>query len=98
MQTNNIIKKLKAHGVTEEDMITFTLKLRDKSFTLKDCDAVLTKLGYAKLFSTKKEEQPINNENCDNELINDFLNKRTSANNDISSHDELFQNGTFEMM
>jgi len=77
MQINNIIKKLKTHGVTEEDMITFTLKLRDKSFTIKDCDNVLVKLGYQRLFSVKKIEIDTNNELRESHLINEFIQRKS---------------------
>jgi|GEM_PF-3949395 len=76
MEKNNIIRKLKTHGVNEDDMITFLLKLRDKSFNQKDCDVVLHKLGYDKLFNTKTKDITINNETCYEKLINDFINKK----------------------
>ena len=81
MEKNNIIRKLKTHGVNEDDMTTFLLKLRDKSFNLKDCDVLLHKLGYEKLFNTRTKESTIKNENNDEKLVNDFINKKNLENN-----------------
>jgi hypothetical protein len=81
MEKNNIIRKLKTHGVNEDDMIIFLLKLRDKSFNIKDCDVLLHKLGYLKLFNTRTKETTINNESYDEKLINNFIYKRNLENN-----------------
>ena len=81
MEKNNIIRKLKAHGVNEDHMMAFLLKLRDKSFNLKECDVVLHKLGYEKLFNTRTKESTIKNENNDEKLVNDFINKKNLENN-----------------
>jgi len=81
MERNNIIRKLKTHGVNDDHLITFLLKLRDKSFNLKDCDVLLNKLGYEKLFNTRTKETAINNETYDAQLVNDFINKRNLENN-----------------
>ncbi|MGB5867567.1 MAG: hypothetical protein WBG69_06825 [Arcobacteraceae bacterium] len=55
MQKDSIIFMLKSHGVNEEDLAAFSLKLRDKSFTVDDCDKLLVKLGYEKLFTIEDE-------------------------------------------
>ena len=77
MHKENIMRKLKNHGVTEDDMITFKLKLKDKSFTTKDCDNVLVKLGYEKLFSIKKIKINTNNELHERDLINEYIQRKS---------------------
>jgi len=70
MQKDSIIFMLKAHGVSEEDLATFSLKLRDKSFTVDDCDMVLVKLGYDKLFTIEDDlsDQDENYDDYENDL------------------------------
>ena len=66
MQKDSILFMLRSYGVSEEDMTAFSLKLRDKSFTVDDCDKLLVKLGYEKLF-TIEEEIPNKNDGLEDE-------------------------------
>ncbi len=50
MEKRSILNILKSSGVKEEDMVLFNDKLKDKRFTIDDCDKLLVKLGYEKLF------------------------------------------------
>jgi len=77
MHKDNIMRKLKTHGVTEDDMITFKLKLRDKSFTTKECDNVLVKLGYKRLFSIEKIKIDTNNKLHESDLINEYIQRKS---------------------
>lgn len=55
MEKKSILNVLKSNGVKEEDMKLFNEKLKDKKFTIDDCDKLLVKLGYEKLFSFDDE-------------------------------------------
>jgi len=75
MQKESIIFMLKSNGVNEEHLAMFNLKLRDKSFTVDDCDKLLVKLGYEKLFTIDDEITTLNGENIDDDFdddLNDF--------------------------
>jgi hypothetical protein len=50
MEKRSILNILKSSGVKEEHMKLFNEKLKDKSFTIDDCDKLLVKMGYEKLF------------------------------------------------
>ncbi|MBD3840788.1 MAG: hypothetical protein IE909_02705 [Campylobacterales bacterium] len=50
MQKESILYLLDSHGVSEEHLAIFSDKLKNKSFTTADCDKLLVKLGYDKLF------------------------------------------------
>jgi len=51
MERKSILYVLESSGVSIEDMKIFKDKLKEKSFTIDDCDKLLVKLGYEKLFS-----------------------------------------------
>jgi len=52
MQKNSILYILDQHGVSEEDLKIFAERLKkEKKFTIADCDKLLIKLGYEKVFS-----------------------------------------------
>ena len=74
MQKDSIIFMLKSHGVKEEDMAAFSLKLRDKSFTVDDCDKLLVKLGYEKLFTIEDEISNTSDDNFDDDFYEADLN------------------------
>jgi hypothetical protein len=65
---------LKSHGVDEEHLAMFHLKLRDKSFTVDDCDKLLAKLGYEKLFTVEDEITTKNGDDLDNDFLDEDLN------------------------
>lgn len=55
MQKDSILYILKGHGVSEEDLKIFSLKLKEKNFTIADCDKLLLKMGYDKIFTDDEE-------------------------------------------
>ena len=56
MQRDSILFILKSNGVKDEDINTFSQKLKDKSFTIDDCDKLLVKLGYEKIFVLDEDD------------------------------------------
>jgi hypothetical protein len=50
MEKNSILYILESNGIDGEHLALFKEKLKDKKFTLDDCDKLLVKLGYEKLF------------------------------------------------
>lgn len=50
MQKDSILYILSSSGVSSEDLKLFESKLKDKKFTIEDCDKLLVKLGYEKVF------------------------------------------------
>ncbi|MDX9743014.1 MAG: hypothetical protein RBT59_04290 [Arcobacteraceae bacterium] len=56
MQKDSILYILDQHGVSEEDLKVFAEKLKkEKNFTIADCDKLLIKLGYEKVFADDDE-------------------------------------------
>lgn len=55
MEKKAILNVLKSNGVSEDHMKLFSEKLKDKKFSIDDCDKLLVKLGYEKLFSYEDE-------------------------------------------
>lgn len=55
MQKDSILYILKGHGVGEDDLKIFSLKLKDKNFTISDCDKLLIKMGYDKVFTDEED-------------------------------------------
>ncbi len=52
MQKDSILYILDQHGVSEEDLKVFAEKLKkEKNFTIADCDKLLMKMGYEKVFA-----------------------------------------------
>jgi len=62
MQKESILYILKGHGVSEEDLKTFSLKLKEKNFTIADCDKLLLKLGYEKVFTEDEDSEDEDND------------------------------------
>lgn len=50
MEKSSILYILESNGVSNEHLVIFKEKLKDKKFSLEDCDKLLVKLGYEKLF------------------------------------------------
>lgn len=55
MEKNSILYLLKAQNLSEEKLNLFREKLKDKSFTLEDCDKLLRKLGYSNIFTFQND-------------------------------------------
>ncbi len=56
MQKDSILYTLNQHGVTEEDLKIFSDKLKkEKKFTIADCDRLLVKMGYSKVFTDDED-------------------------------------------
>lgn len=57
MQKDSILYILDQHGVNEEDLKVFAEKLKkEKNFTIADCDKLLVKMGYDKVFTEDDED------------------------------------------
>lgn len=91
MQKDSIIFMLKSHGVDEEHLAMFHLKLRDKSFTIDDCDKLLVKLGYEKLFILDEEITDKNSENSDDQFLEENFD---DFDDDIYNDYEIFHKKT----
>ena len=50
MEKSSILFILESNGISDEHIAVFKEKLKDKKMTLDDCDKLLVKLGYEKLF------------------------------------------------
>ncbi len=57
MQKESILYILTNHGVSEEHLKLFSTKLKEKNFTIADCDRLLVKLGYEKVFTEDEESE-----------------------------------------
>ncbi len=55
MEKSSILYILESNDISEEHMALFKEKLKDKKMTLDDCDKLLVKLGYEKLFLVDDE-------------------------------------------
>ncbi|MDD2698153.1 MAG: hypothetical protein PHF17_05045 [Arcobacteraceae bacterium] len=56
MQKESILYILTQHGVNEDDLKVFQDKLKkEKNFTIADCDRLLLKMGYDKVFTDDEE-------------------------------------------
>jgi len=56
MQKESILYILNQHGVSEEDLKVFAEKLKkEKNFTIADCDKLLLKMGYSKVFTDDED-------------------------------------------
>jgi|GEM_PF-5713295 len=55
MEKSSILYLLKAQNLSEEKLNLFREKLKDKSFTLEDCDKLLRKLGYSNIFTFQND-------------------------------------------
>lgn len=51
MEKKSILNILKSNDIALEHIELFSEKLKDKNFSLDQCDKLLVKLGYEKLFS-----------------------------------------------
>lgn len=51
MERNSILYLLRSQNLTEKKLDLFREKLKDKNFTLGDCDKLLQKMGYKSLFA-----------------------------------------------
>lgn len=51
MEKKSILNVLKSNDITDEHIKLFSEKLKDKNFGIDQCDKLLVKLGYEKLFS-----------------------------------------------
>ena len=51
MERNSILYLLQSQDLTEKKIDLFREKLKDKNFTIDDCDKLLRKLGYENMFS-----------------------------------------------
>ena len=57
MQKESILYILTQHGVSEEDLKVFHDKLKkEKNFTIADCDKLLVKMGYEKVFTDDDDD------------------------------------------
>lgn len=93
MQKDSIIFMLQAHGVNEEDMVAFSLKLRDKSFTVDDCDKLLVKLGYEKIFTIEDETVKKTDDDLDANIYEDELDDFDD--DSYSDHESFHKKPTF---
>lgn len=93
MQKDSIIFMLRSHGVSEDDLAMFSLKLRDKSFTVDDCDKLLVKLGYEKLFTVEDDEPKQNGENIDDDYYDDEFN---DFDDEYSNYESFHKKSSFE--
>ena len=55
MQRDSILYLLKSQEIAEEKLDLFKQKLKDKNFTLDDCDKLLEKFGYEKIFTSSDD-------------------------------------------
>jgi hypothetical protein len=56
MQKDSILYILDQHGVSKEDLKVFADKLKkEKNFTIADCDKLLVKMGYDKVFTEEED-------------------------------------------
>jgi hypothetical protein len=55
MERNSILHLLRSQDLTEKKIELFREKLKDKNFTLDDCDKLLKKMGHKSLFSFEDE-------------------------------------------
>jgi len=90
MKKDSMIFMLRSHGVTEEHITAFSLKLRDKSFTVDDCDKLLVKLGYEKLFTIEDETVHKTDDELDDNLYDDEIDDFDDFDDDSYSDHELF--------
>lgn len=56
MKKDSIIFMLKSHGVNKEHIELFIEKLKNKNFTIDDCDKLLEKLDYERIFTSDEDE------------------------------------------
>ena len=69
MEKNSILYLLKAQNLSEENLNLFREKLKDKSFTLEDCDKLLRKLGYPNIFTFENDLESDDEEYIEFEAI-----------------------------
>ena len=70
MEKNSILYLLKSQDLEEKKLDLFREKLKDKNFTLEDCDKLLRKLGYSNMFTFQSDsERDIEDENIEFERI-----------------------------
>lgn len=70
MEKNSILYLLKSQDLEEKKLDLFREKLKDKNFTLEDCDKLLRKLGYSNIFTFQSDsERDIEDENIEFERI-----------------------------
>jgi len=55
MQKESILFILKSNEIKDEDIKVFSQKLKDKNFTIDDCDKLLVKMGYEKIFTVDED-------------------------------------------
>jgi len=70
VEKNSILYLLKSQDLEEKKLDLFREKLKDKNFTLEDCDKLLRKLGYSNIFTFQSDsERDIEDENIEFERI-----------------------------
>jgi len=70
VEKNSILYLLKSQDLEEKKLDLFREKLKDKNFTLEDCDKLLRKLGYSNMFTFQSDsERDIEDENIEFERI-----------------------------
>lgn len=67
MEKSSILYVLESNDISEEHITLFKDKLKDKKMTLDDCDKLLVKLGYEKLFLID-EDYDEDDENYDDDF------------------------------
>jgi hypothetical protein len=61
MHKDAVLKMLKDVGLSDEHMVLFKEKLKDKNFTETQCDKLLTKYGYETIFSFDEDDEDFDN-------------------------------------
>jgi len=70
VEKNSILYLLKSQDLEEKKLDLFREKLKDKNFTLEDCDTLLRKLGYSNIFTFQSDsERDIEDEHIEFERI-----------------------------
>jgi len=71
MEKKSILFILESNGISKEHIDVFKEKLKDKKMTLDDCDKLLIKLGYERLFLIDEDydEEEEDNYNTEFERI-----------------------------
>ena len=68
MERNSILYLLRSQELTEKKIDLFREKLKDKNFTLEDCDRLLEKLGYKSMFTFDDDNYEDEEDNSYNEF------------------------------
>lgn len=67
MHKESILYILESNDISKEHLDIFRDKLKDKNFTIDDCDVLLQKLNYEKIFNLEEyeDEEYVEYENSD---------------------------------